>query len=88
MKLTKARLDLGPDYTSSPLTVGDRWLTWPDQGTPPTLDPSTLQIASITTESSLESPAILKIPTLKGTSFMQLTYSKIKLEYKKCYSLI
>ena len=70
MKLTKARLDLGPDYTSSPLTVGDRWLTWPDQGTPPTLDPSTLQIASITTESSLESPAILKIPTLKGNTFL------------------
>ena len=82
MKLTKARLDLGPDYTSSPLTVGDRWLTWPDQGTPPTLDPSTLQIASITTESSLESPAILKIPTLKGTQlFYAIKMSKIKTNF-------
>ena len=65
MKLTKAKLSLGPDYTSSPLTIGDRWLTWPEQGTPPTI-PSTLLTSTETTQSPYEYPTIMKIPTLKG----------------------
>ena len=65
MKVTKDRLDLGPDYTLSPLTVGDRWLTWPEHGTPPTVDDSTLQI-SLTTPAPSEIPLLMRIPTLNG----------------------
>ena len=65
MKLTKEKLNLGPDYTSSPLTVGDRWITWPEQGTPPTI-PSNLISSSVTTQAPKRNPTIMRIPTLKG----------------------
>ena len=65
MKLTKEKLSLGPDYTSSPLTVGDRWITWPEQGTPPTI-PSNLISSSVTTQAPKRNPTIMRIPTLKG----------------------
>ena len=65
MKVTRARLDLGADYTLSPLTVGDRWLTWPEKGTPPTI-PSTLQISSLTTPPPSHTTSLMRIPTLNG----------------------
>ena len=68
MKVAKDRLDLGPDYTLSPLTVGDRWLTWPEHGTPPTI-PSTLQISSLTTPPPSEIPLLMRIPTLNGKKY-------------------
>ena len=65
MKLTTARVDQGPDYTSSPLTIGDRWITWPEHGTPPTI-PSTITISSLTTQSPRKTATNIKIPTLNG----------------------
>ena len=64
MKITKEIVELGPDYTSSPLTIGDRWLTWPEEGTPPTV-PSTLQIYQ-TTQSPNRLASIMKTPPMNG----------------------
>ena len=73
MKLTKEKLSLGPDFTSSPLTVGDRWLTWPEQGTPPTI-PSNLLSSSVTTHAPRKNPTIMRIPTLKGMRTFAITF--------------
>ena len=56
---------LGTDYTSSPLTIGDRWLTWPKRGTPPTI-PSTIFTSSTTTHSPYNDQPIVAIASLNG----------------------
>ena len=66
IKSTTAKVNLGKDYTSSPLTIGDRWLTWPKRGTPPTI-PSTIFTSSTTTQSPYNHRPILSIPSLNGT---------------------
>ena len=70
MKITNEIVELGPDYTSSPLTIGDRWLTWPEEGTPPTV-PSTLQIYQ-TTEAPNRMTNIVKTPSMNGKPISRL----------------
>lgn len=68
MQITNEIVELGPDYTSSPLTIGDRWLTWPEDGTPPTV-PSTLQIYQ-TTQAPGRIMNIMKTPPMNGKAIL------------------
>ena len=78
MKITNEIVELGPDYTSSPLTIGDRWLTWPEEGTPPTV-PSTLKLYQ-TTQSPNRLASIMKTPPMNGKKIVCYILNKARLQ--------